>query len=100
MRTFKYAVAASLLVTAPLAAANQLSIDQRGSGGVYYPTGGCVAEMFSIHIEGASATAEVTGASVDNMGLIMRGDADLALVLADTAYQAYSGTGDFEVRQI
>ncbi|MGL6251933.1 MAG: TAXI family TRAP transporter solute-binding subunit, partial [Billgrantia desiderata] len=51
-------------------------------------------------IEGASATAEVTGASVENMGLIMRGDADLALALADTVYQAYNGTGDFEGRQI
>ena len=42
----------------------------------------------------------MTGASVENMGLIMRGDADLALVLADTAYQAYTGTGDFDGRQI
>ena len=100
MRTFKYAVAASLLVTAPLAAAQQLSIATGGTGGVYYPIGGGFAEMISSHIEGASATAEVTGASVENMGLIMRGDADLALVLADTAYQAYSGTGDFEGRQI
>ena len=100
MRTFKYAVAASLLVTAPLAAAQQLSIATGGTGGVYYPIGGGFAEMISSHIEGASATAEVTGASVENMGLIMRGDADLALVLADTAYQAYTGTGDFESRQI
>lgn len=100
MRTFKYAVAASLLVTAPLAAAQQLSIATGGTGGVYYPIGGGLAEMINSHIEGASATAEVTGASVENMGLIMRGDADLALALADTVYQAYSGSGDFEGRQI
>jgi hypothetical protein len=56
--------------------------------------------MINNHIDGAQATAEVTGASVENMGLIMRGDADLALVLADTAYQAYTGTGDFDGRQI
>src|SRR5690554_2275698 len=100
MRTFKYAVAASLLVTAPLAAAQQLSIATGGTGGVYYPIGGGLAEMINNHIEGASATAEVTGASVENMGLIMSGDADLAQVLADTAYQAYSGTDDFDGRQI
>lgn len=100
MRALKYAVTASLLATAPLAAAQQLSIATGGTGGVYYPIGGGFAEMISSHIEGASATAEVTGASVENMGLIMRGDADLALVLADTAYQAYTGTGDFESRQI
>ncbi|MCE8033659.1 MAG: TAXI family TRAP transporter solute-binding subunit [Halomonas sp.] len=100
MRALKYVAAASLMATAPLAAAQQLSIATGGTGGVYYPIGGGLAEMINNHIEGASATAEVTGASVENMGLIMRGDADLALVLADTAYQAYSGSGDFEGRQI
>ncbi|MFQ3789075.1 TAXI family TRAP transporter solute-binding subunit [Halomonas sp. A29] len=100
MRALKYVAAASLMATAPLAVAQQLSIATGGTGGVYYPIGGGLAEMINRHIEGASATAEVTGASVENMGLIMRGDADLALVLADTAYQAYNGTGDFEGRQI
>ncbi|MCE8042081.1 TAXI family TRAP transporter solute-binding subunit [Halomonas daqingensis] len=100
MRALKYAAAATLLATAPLAAAQQLSIATGGTGGVYYPIGGGFAEMINNHIEGASATAEVTGASVENMGLIMRGDADLALALADTIYQAYNGTGDFEGRQI
>ena len=43
-----------------------------------------------------SATAEVTGASVENMGLVARGDADLALALADTVVQSHSGTGRFD----
>ncbi|AVI61268.1 TAXI family TRAP transporter solute-binding subunit [Halomonas sp. GFAJ-1] len=100
MKTLKYAAAASMLAVALPASAQQLSIATGGTGGVYYPIGGGFAEMINNHIEGAQATAEVTGASVENMGLIMRGDADLALVLADTAYQAYTGTGDFESRQI
>ncbi|MCA8865793.1 MULTISPECIES: TAXI family TRAP transporter solute-binding subunit [unclassified Halomonas] len=94
------AAAASVLAVALPASAQQLSIATGGTGGVYYPIGGGFAEMINNHIEGAQATAEVTGASVENMGLIMRGDADLALVLADTAYQAYTGTDDFEGRQI
>lgn len=94
------AAAASMLAVALPASAQQLSIATGGTGGVYYPIGGGFAEMINNHIEGAQATAEVTGASVENMGLIMRGDADLALALADTVYQAYNGTGDFEGRQI
>ena len=94
------AAAASMLAVALPASAQQLSIATGGTGGVYYPIGGGFAEMINNHIEGAQATAEVTGASVENMGLIMRGDADLALALADTVYQAYTGTGDFEGRQI
>lgn len=100
MRTLKHALAVSLIAVAPAAAAQQLSIATGGTGGVYYPIGGGLAELINNHLEGYDATAEVTGASVENMGLIMRGDADLALVLADTAYQAYTGTGDFEGRQI
>nr|WP_027337939.1 TAXI family TRAP transporter solute-binding subunit [Halomonas sp. HL-48] len=100
MRTLSTAAAASLLAVALPASAQQLAIATGGTGGVYYPIGGGFAEMINEHIEGAQATAEVTGASVENMGLIMRGEADLALVLADTAYQAYEGSGDFEDRQI
>lgn len=100
MKTLKYAAAASMLAVALPASAQQLSIATGGTGGVYYPIGGGFAEMINNHIEGAQATAEVTGASVENMGLIMRGDADLALALADTVHQAYTGTDDFEGRQV
>ena len=100
MRILKYAAAATLLATAPLAAAQQLSIATGGTGGTYYPYGGGLAELIGNHIEGAEAVAEVTGASVENMGLVWRGDSDLALALADTVYQAYNGTGDFEGRQL
>ena len=100
MRILKYAVAVAMLAVALPASAQQLSIATGGTGGVYYPIGGGFAEMINNHIEDAKATAEVTGASVENMGLIMRGDADLALALADTVYQAYTGTDNFEGRQI
>ena len=100
MKAMKYAVAASLIATAPLASAQQLSIATGGTGGTYYPLGGGLAEMIGKHLEGYEAVAEVTGASVENMGLVWRGDSDLALALADTVYQASSGTGDFEGRQL
>lgn len=100
MRILKYAAAATLLAAAPFAAAQQISIATGGTGGTYYPYGGGLAELIGNHIEGAEAVAEVTGASVENMGLVWRGDSDLALALADTVYQAYNGTGDFEGRQL
>ncbi|MEJ6478875.1 MAG: TAXI family TRAP transporter solute-binding subunit, partial [Octadecabacter sp.] len=71
-----------------------------GTGGTYYPVGGGLAEIVNNHVEGYSATAEVTGASVENMGLIATGDADLAIALADTVAQAYAGTGRFDGQQL
>lgn len=85
---------------APAMAQDQLSIATGGTGGTYYPVGGGLAEIVNNHIEGYSATAEVTGASVENMGLIATGDADLAIALADTVAQAYTGTGKFEGQQL
>ena len=84
----------------PSVAQTQLSIATGGTGGTYYPVGGGLAEVVNKHIEGYSATAEVTGASVENMGLIATGDADLAIALADTVAQAYTGTGKFEGQQL
>jgi hypothetical protein len=62
--------------------------------------GGGLAEIINNHVEGYSATAEVTGASVENMGLIATGDADFAIGLADTVAQAYTGTGRFDGQQL
>lgn len=85
---------------APALAQDQLSIATGGTGGVYYPMGGGLAEIINTHVDGYAATAEVTGASVENMGLIATGDADLAIGLADTVAQAHSGTGRFDGQQL
>ncbi|WP_458526523.1 TAXI family TRAP transporter solute-binding subunit [Onishia taeanensis] len=100
MRVLKYALAASLIAASSSAMAQQLSIATGGTGGTYYPYGGGIAELINNQLEGYEAVAEVTGASVENMALIYREDSDLAIALADTVYQAYSGTGDFDGRQV
>ena len=81
-------------------AQGSLSIATGGTGGVYYPYGGGLAELINKYIDGYDAVAEVTGASVENAGLVFRGDSDMALALADTVAAAYNGTGDFEGRQV
>ncbi|MGB8712369.1 MAG: TAXI family TRAP transporter solute-binding subunit [Onishia taeanensis] len=100
MRVLKYALAASLIAASSSAVAQQLSIATGGTGGTYYPYGGGLAELINNQLDGYEAVAEVTGASVENMALIYREDSDLAIALADTVYQAYTGTGDFEGRQV
>ena len=92
--------AATLLTAAPAVAQQQLSIATGGTGGVYYPMGGGLAEVINNHVDGYAATAEVTGASVENMGLVATGDADMAIGLADTVAQAHNGTGRFEGQQL
>jgi uncharacterized protein len=72
-----------------------LSIATGGTGGVYYPHGGALARIISEKIPKTQATAEVTGASVDNLKLMQLGKVDLAFTLADTVAEAVAGRGPF-----
>lgn len=76
----------------------RLSIATGGTGGVYYPMGGGMANILSKYIPYIEATAEVTSASVDNCLLIGSGKADMALVMADTGWDAYQGRGKFKTK--
>jgi TRAP-type uncharacterized transport system substrate-binding protein len=62
------AVAVALAVAVPIAAQqpNRISITTGGTGGVYYPMGGGMANVLSKYVPGLQATAEVTGGSVDS----------------------------------
>ncbi len=73
-----------------------LSIATGGAGGVYYPLGGGIATMIREDVEGYSATVQETNASVDNMLLLKKGAADLALGVGDVVAAAAAGTNSFE----
>ena len=60
----------------------RLSVATGGTGGVYYPYGGGVAQVISDHLEGVEATAEVTAGTVDNLKFIGNRGADLAFAVA------------------
>jgi uncharacterized protein len=69
----------------------RLSIATGGTGGIYYPMGSGIAGLISKHIPDVEATAEVTSASVDNCQLVGREKANLALTIADTAWESSQG---------
>ena len=60
------------LLTAGGAIAQQktMAIGTGGTGGVYFPLGGAIANVLSKSLPNTQATAEVTGGSVDNLKLI------------------------------
>lgn len=82
------------------AQAQNLSIATGGTGGVYYPMGGGLASVLSKHVAGMSATAEVTGGSVDNLNLINSGKPYLAFTMADAAKDALVGDGKFKGKKV
>lgn len=74
----------------------RLSIATGGTGGTYYPYGGALAGIINNKVENVEATAEVTGASVENARLIGNGEAQLGLLMNDVVYQAYKGENQFD----
>lgn len=71
-----------------------------GTGGVYYPYGGTLAEIINQKVPNVKATAEVTGASVENIRLVAKKDVTFALAMNDTVYQAYTGDGKFKGHKV
>ena len=74
----------------------RLSVVTGGTGGVYYPLGGAIANVLSKYIPDTVVTAEVTSASIDNLKLVGAGKGDIAFTMADTAWDGYNGTGKFQ----
>src|SRR3970282_3053073 len=61
-----------------------------GTGGVFYPLGGALAQVYSTAIPGVNASAQSTVASVFNVQAIQQGKADVAFTQGDVAYFAYT----------
>lgn len=80
--------------------AQNLSIATGGTGGVYYPMGGGLASVLSSKVPGMSATAEVTGGSVDNLKLVGTGKPYVAFSMADAAKDATAGVDKFKDKPV
>lgn len=89
-------VAAFMIAAAPVHAQQQISIGTGGTGGVYYPLGGGMANILTKKLPGTQVTAEVTGASVDNLKFIRAGKMDVGFTMADAAWDAYQGVDKFK----
>ncbi len=86
----------SVAVVAVAQNTTRIAISTGGTGGVYYPLGGGMANILSKNVPGLSATAEVTGGSVDNLKLIGTGKSEVGFTMADSGYDALLGNDKFK----
>src|SRR6187549_2692817 len=103
----KTAAALAVTVSTGLALAGMVHAQQKtmsigtgGTGGVYYPLGGAVANVLSKNLPNVQATAEVTGGSVDNLKLIGAGKSELGFTMADAAQDALRGEDKFKGNKV
>ncbi|MDF2591413.1 MAG: transporter solute receptor, family [Clostridia bacterium] len=86
----------SVALTGCAAANTNLILATGGTSGTYYPFGGAMAQIFNTKIEGMNVTAQATGASVENLKLIGKKEAELAIVQNDMTDYAYNGLESFK----
>jgi len=73
-----------------------VSIGTGGTGGIYYPYGGGVAEIWTKYVKDVKAVAEVTGASVENVKLAHKGETVIGEVMGDVAVAGFQGLSKFK----
>ncbi|MFB9776968.1 TAXI family TRAP transporter solute-binding subunit [Brevibacterium otitidis] len=66
-----------------------------GTAGVYYPLGSEFSRLFQEEVEGLSVVAVETDGSVDNLGRIAKGEAQLAFSQTNTANNARDAEAEF-----
>jgi len=91
---------ATFLAGVAVAQQKTIAIATGGTGGVYYPLGGGLANLISKNLPGYQATAEVTGGSVDNLKLIGSGQSEVAFSMADAALDAFKGEDKFKGNKV
>jgi TRAP transporter TAXI family solute receptor len=97
MRKLIIAAAVTALAFAGTAVAQQkLSIGTGGTGGVYYPLGGGLANILSKNLPNTQATAEVTGGSVDNLKLLGAKQSEIGFTMVDAGFDAMKGQDKFK----
>ena len=87
---------AAALVATPALAEERISIGTGGTGGLFYVIGAGMAEVLNKNMSDASARAEVTGASVENIRRVAAGQMTFGFSSSSTLYEAKAGEGPFK----
>lgn len=94
--TILSALALAATLALPATAQQRISIGTGGTGGLFYVVGAGMADLITRHMEGATARAEVTGASIENIRRLAAGEMEMGFSSSSTLYEAATGTGAFE----
>ena len=73
----------------------RISFASGGTSGTYYPIAGAISTLWTDKVEGLTVDVQSTGASAENLNLINKGEAEVALVQNDVMYYAYTATESF-----
>jgi TRAP transporter TAXI family solute receptor len=83
-----------------MAADKRISIGTAGTAGALYPMGVAMAETINRHVPGFKASAEASGASLENIRNLSQGNVDWAISQNEVAFMAYNGLDRYEGKEV
>lgn len=86
--------AATVAVAQPAAPSQFINILTAGTGGIYYPLGGALSNIFAAKIPGTRPSVQATKGSVENLNILQQGRGEIAFTLGDTLSLAWAGDAD------
>jgi uncharacterized protein len=71
-----------------------INILTSGTGGVFYPVGGALSNIFAAKIPGTRPSVQSTKGSVENLNMLQQGRGEVALTIGNTLVLAWAGDAD------
>ena len=87
-------LALGLAATAPVQAAEFITIATGGTSGVYYPLGVALSQIDAKALPHAKTTVQATKGSVENLNLLEAGRAEVGFSLGDSLSDAWKGDAE------
>lgn len=78
----------------------RINIATATTGGVYYPLGNTLAQIWSKNVPGVRAAAQATAGTPQNIELMQNKEVDIAFGQNGIAYYAYTGTGTYAGKSV
>ncbi|MDI9370515.1 MAG: TAXI family TRAP transporter solute-binding subunit [Synergistaceae bacterium] len=92
---------ASAFAGAAFASTQFITIVTGSTGGTYYPIGTILANHFNAELmdKGYKFSAQSSGGTVENLDMMLRGEAEMAIAMANLTGFAYTGTVQYEGKE-
>ncbi len=88
--------AAPAEITGTLSQYTRLTLCSASIGGALYNWGANMGAILTEKVDNLELTNEASNGPAANLGLVCSGQSDVGVVTDSVAYEAYSGTGDYE----
>lgn len=86
--------AATVAIAQPTPTGQFINVLTAGTGGIYYPLGGALSNIFAAKIPGTKPSVQATKGSVENLNILQQGRGEIAFTLGDTLAFAWAGDAD------